>query len=139
MSQVSIIGNITSPAELRFTQGGKAVASVTVAVNRKRGDKEETDFHRVTVWEGMAENVARLEKGTRVVVVGRLTSSKYQTKEGDERVGWDITADAFGPDLRFASAAVTRSERRDAPVPAQADSWGSAPAAGSSYDPELPF
>tara|TARA_R110002020_G_scaffold335482_2_gene550623 strand:- start:2576 stop:3001 length:426 start_codon:yes stop_codon:yes gene_type:complete len=109
MTSISLIGNLTSPIELRFTQSGKAVGSVTVAVNRKRGEVEETDFHRVTLWESLAENAAQLDKGTRVIVIGRLTSREYDTREGEKRTGWDVTAEAFGPDLRFASASVTRA------------------------------
>jgi len=129
MTSISLIGNLTSPIELRFTQSGKAVGSVTVAVNRKRGDVEETDFHRVTLWESLAENAAQLDKGTRVVVIGRLTSREYETREGDKRTGWEVTADAFGPDLRFSTAQVSRvvkgsgnSPQNSAPV---ADEWAS--------------
>lgn len=111
MTQIAFIGNLTSPPELRFTQSGKAVANLTVAVNRKRGDQEETDFHRVTVWEGMAENVAQLDKGTRVLVIGRLTQREYETKDGEKRTAWEVTADAIGPDVRFAQVTVTRAQR----------------------------
>ena len=139
MTQISIVGNMTAPAELRFTQSGKAVANVTVAVNRKRGETEETDFHRVTLWEQMAEHAAQLEKGTRVLVIGRLTQREYETNAGEKRTAWDVTADAFGPDLRFASASVTRGPSGNAsqtpPAPA-GDVWG---APGTSTDQDVPF
>lgn len=142
MTQISIIGNTTSEIELRYTQGGKAVGSVTVAVNRKRGDVEETDFHRVTLWESLAENAAQLPKGTRVVVIGRLSSREYEDRQQQKRTGWDVTADAFGPDLRFASADVTRAERAHAPSgrgnTTDQDSWAT-PAQDPAYDPDLPF
>jgi single-strand DNA-binding protein len=135
MTSISLIGNITSPIELRYTQSGKAVGSVTVAVNRKRGDVEETDFHRVTLWEKLAENAGLLEKGTRVIVVGRLTSREYETREGEKRTGWEVTADAFGPDLRFATAQVTRAESggQSRPQPAE-EPWAS-----PSDSSETPF
>jgi single-strand DNA-binding protein len=137
MTQIAFIGNTTSEAELRYTQAGKAVASVTVAVNRKRGDQEETDFHRVTIWEGMAENAATLPKGTRVVVIGRLVSRAYETREGEKRTGWEVTADGFGPDMRFASVAVTRSDR---PAQAADTSWPTAQvAAPAGGDTDVPF
>ncbi len=112
MTDIAFGGNITSPAELRFTQGGKPVASVTVAVNRKRGDQEATDFHRVTLWDSLATHSAELDKGTRVVVVGRLESRDYEAKDGQKRTVWEVTAFGFGPDLRFASVQVTRAERQ---------------------------
>lgn len=148
MTNISLVGNITSAIEIRFTQGGKAVGNVTVAVNRKRGEVEETDFHRVTLWESLAENAAQLEKGTRVLVVGRLTSREFETSAGEKRTGWDVTADAFGPDVRFATAQVTRAassqgtggaQTRQQPQPDQSggDAWNSPHTGG--YDPEQPF
>lgn len=111
-AHVSFVGNLTSAPELRFTQSGKAVATVTVAVNRKRGDEDEADFHRVTIWEKFAEHAAQLEKGTRVIVIGRLTSKQYETREGEKRTGWEVAADAFGPDLRFTVVSVTKTPVR---------------------------
>jgi single-strand DNA-binding protein len=138
---ITLLGNLTSAIELRWTQSGKAVGNVTVAVNRKRGEVEETDFHRVTLWESLAENAATLEKGTRVIVVGRLTSREYETREGEKRVGWDVTADAFGPDLRWAQASVTRAasnrgvDRPQEPATGTNDTWVTPGAA----DDETPF
>lgn len=138
MTQIAFTGNITSALELRFTQNGKAVGSVNVAVNRKRGEKEETDFHRVTLWESLAENAAQLEKGTRVVVIGRLTSSEYETKSGEKRTGWEVTADSFGPDLRFAVAQVTRAQSSGEPR-AVAEPAGDVWNTPGDYTDETPF
>jgi len=140
MTQIALSGNITSPVELRYTQSGKAVGSVTVAVNRKRGEVEETDFHRVTLWESLAENAAHLEKGTRVVVIGRLTQREYEDRDGNKRSAWDVTADSFGPDMRFAHVEVTRNARNgastaQAPASQPVDSWATA---GAPTD-ETPF
>ena len=128
MTQISIRGNTTAPVELRYTQNGKAVANVSVAVNRKRGDQEATDFYRVTLWESLAENAATLEKGTSVVLIGRMESRDYEDREGNKRTVWEVTADAFGPDLRFQAVSVSRASgrgqdaRSQAPAPAQP--WG---------------
>jgi single-strand DNA-binding protein len=140
---IAIRGNITSPVDIRFTQGGKAVGNVTVAVNRGKDDNKQTDFHRVTLWESLAENAAQLEKGTSVLVIGRLESREYETKEGQKRTAWEITADAFGPDLRFQTASVQKSSDCHAPVaadgswstPAQGETWGG----GASGGAEIPF
>lgn len=139
---IAIRGNITAPVDIRFTQGGKAVGNVTVAVNRGKDDNKQTDFHRVTLWESLAENAAQLEKGTSVLVIGRLESRDYQTNEGQKRTAWEVTADAFGPDLRFQTATVQKAGQR----PAQGDAW-STPAAptqdtnegGFGDASELPF
>lgn len=144
---IAIRGNITSPVEIRFTQGGKAVGNVTVAVNRGKEDNKQTDFHRVTLWDSLAENAAQLEKGTSVIVIGRLESRDYQTQEGQKRTAWEITADAFGPDLRFQTAQVTRAASKGSNRnTAQDGSWSTpqAPAqdtfGGGSYgDDAMPF
>jgi single-strand DNA-binding protein len=140
VTQIAFIGNTTSEIELRYTQNGKAVGNVTVAVNRKRGETEETDFHRVTLWEGMAENAVHLDKGTRVIVIGRLTSRQYERTDGQKRTGWDVTADAFGPDLRFAQATVQKVDRRDqVPAPSQ-DVWNTTEGVnGDGNDSSTPF
>lgn len=112
MSQISIRGNMTAPAEIRYTSSGKAVGNVTVAVNRGRDDNKQTDFYRVTLWESLAENAAQLEKGTSVLLIGRMESRQFDDKDGNKRTSWEVTADAFGPDLRFATAQVTRAGDR---------------------------
>lgn len=115
---ITIVGNLTGDPELRFTQQGVAVGNFSVAVNRKtfnqgtkRWEDAGTDFHRVTVWRSLAENVAEsLRKGDRVIVQGTLESSNYETKEGEKRVSWEITGYAVGPDLMFATTEVTKVE-----------------------------
>ncbi len=133
---ISFHGNMTAPVEVRYTPGGKAVGNVTVAVNRKRGEVEETDFYRVTLWESLAENAANLDKGTRVIVEGRQASREYETKDGQKRTAWEVTADAFGPDLRFVKVEVTRSGQSGAGQNAQTGGstgqWSSAPIPGAS-------
>lgn len=109
MTTIAIRGNLVRPVEVRFTSSGKAVANATVAVNRGREDKQETDFYEVVLWEGHAQNAATLEKGTAVMVIGRLSSRQYETKDNSKRTVWEITADAFGPDLRFQTVAVART------------------------------
>lgn len=137
MSNISIRGNITAPAELRFTSSGKAVASVTVAVNRGRDDNKQTDFYRVTLWESLAENAAQLEKGTSVLLIGRMESREFEDKQGNKRTSWEVTADAFGPDLRFQTAQVSKSgaggsqDRAGSPNTASGGSWPTQQAGGA--------
>lgn len=127
MSQITIRGNMTAPVELRYTQNGKAVGSVTVAENIGKDDQKRTNFHRVTLWGELGEHAAQLEKGTSVIVVGRLDQREYETREGEKRQTWEVTADAFGPDLRFQTAQVAKAGRSDA-----GQSWQAPPAEGST-------
>lgn len=110
---VTIVGNVTEEPNLRFTASGKPVAAFTVAANRKWDGGEATTFARVTAWDSLGENAAEsLPKGARVVVLGRLDENSYETAEGDKRSYLFITAEAIGPDLRFATAEVTKAGKR---------------------------
>ena len=115
-STVTIVGNITRDPELRFTAGGKGVASFGVAVGRRyqqNGEwQEKTSFFNVTAWDTLGENIAAsLTKGTRVIVTGRLEQREYETKEGEKRNVVEIVADEIGPSLRWARAEVERIAR----------------------------
>jgi single-strand DNA-binding protein len=115
-STVTIVGNITRDPELRFTAGGKGVASFGVAVGRRyqqNGEwQEKTSFFNVTAWDTLGENIAAsLTKGTRVIVTGRLEQREYETKEGEKRSVVEIVADEIGPSLRWARAEVERIAR----------------------------
>lgn len=145
MTTIAIRGNITAAPELRWTQNGKAVASVTVAENVGKDDAKKTFFHRVTLWGELGEHAAQLDKGTSVIVIGRLEQREYQDREGNSRQSWEVIADAFGPDLRFATAQVTRASERSqapdtAPQAANAGEWATAslpgPQAGVQIVPD---
>ena len=115
-STITIAGNLTRDPELRFTQGGRAVASFAVAVSyrfQSNGEwKEESSYFDVTAWGTLGENIASsLTKGTRVVVSGRLQQRRYETKEGEKRSAVEIVADEVGPSLRWATATVERTQR----------------------------
>lgn len=115
-STVTIVGNITRDPELRFTAGGKGIASFGVAVNRRwqqNGEwQEKVSFFNVTAWDTLGENIAAsLTKGTRVIVTGRLEQREYETKEGEKRNVVEIVADEVGPSLRWARAEVERIAR----------------------------
>jgi single-strand DNA-binding protein len=61
----------------------------------------------------MAENVAEsVQKGTRIVVTGRLEQRSWETNDGEKRSKIEIVADEIGPSLRYATAGVTKNERR---------------------------
>jgi single-strand DNA-binding protein len=118
-NSVTIVGNVTRDPELRFTPSGAAVANFGVAVNRRWMNRttneweEQTSFFDVVCWREMAENVTEsLPKGSRVLVTGRLEQRSWETQDGDKRSKVEIIADEIGPSLRWASAQVTRNERK---------------------------
>jgi single-strand DNA-binding protein len=113
-STVTIVGNLTRDPELRFTGGGRGVATMGVAVSRRyqvnNEWQEQTSYFNVTVWGTLGENVAAsLTKGSRVIVSGRLEQREYTTREGDKRTVVEIVADEVGPSLRWATAKVERT------------------------------
>ena len=118
-NSVTLVGNITRDPELRFTQGGRGVASVGLAVNRRdqqNGEwQEQTSFFNITAWAELGENAAAsLTKGARVIVTGRLQQREYETREGEKRTIVEVIADELGPSLRWAQAQVERIQRDSA-------------------------
>jgi single-strand DNA-binding protein len=119
MNNVSVVGNATRDPELRFTPSGQAIATFGIAVNRSWRNKQSNEweeavsFFDVTCWAQMAENVAEsVTKGTRVLVTGRLEQRSWETNDGEKRSKVEIVAEEIGPSLRFATAGVTKNERR---------------------------
>ena len=116
---ITIIGNITNDPELRFTPSGAAVANFTVASTPRNFDRQSNDwkdgetlFMRCSVWRDAAENVAEsLQRGTRVIVSGRLRSRSYETKEGEKRTVVEMEVDEVGPSLRYATAKIAKTSR----------------------------
>jgi single-strand DNA-binding protein len=116
---VTLIGNLTKEPELRFTSQGLAQTTFSIAVNRRRMNQqtqdweESTSFFEVVCWRELAENVAEsLEKGSRAVVTGRLEQRTWETPDGDKRSKIQVIADEVGPSLRWATAQVTKADRR---------------------------
>ena len=130
---VTVIGNLTADPELRYTPtGGAAMAKFTVASTPRVFDRTANEykdgdplFLTCTAWRELAEHAAEsLRKGHRVVVVGRLRLSRWETEEGEKRSAYGLDVDEIGPSLRFATATVVKATRvrADDPVPPD-DEW----------------
>jgi len=110
---ITLVGNLTRDPELRFTTGGRGVASFGIAVGRRyqvNGEwQEQTSYFNITAWGQLGENAAAtLAKGSRVIVTGRLEQREYTTRDGDKRTAFEVVADELGPSLRWATAQVER-------------------------------
>jgi len=145
-TNITIIGNLVNDPELRYTPSGQAVATFRVASTPRHLDKAanewkdgESLFLSCNVWRQAAENVAEsLQRGMRVVVVGRLKQRSYETKGGDKRTVYEIEVDEIGPSLRNASAKVTKTSRSSAPAAAAEDPWAANPSdSGFSDQPPV--
>jgi single-strand DNA-binding protein len=98
-SPTTLVGNITQDPELKISANGTAKLSFSIACNHfwtdQSGEKQEkTSFFNVVAWRNLAEEAANvLEKGVRVVVMGRLEQRTYQDKEGQNRSVVELVAD----------------------------------------------
>jgi single-strand DNA-binding protein len=114
MNSISFVGNLLADPELKFTDG-KPRAIFRVAVNEGQGDQEKMHPIDVTAFGTLAENLAEsLKRGMRVVVVGRFNSYKSEVEiKGEEKTitRLSVTASAVGPDLRWATAKVSKVSR----------------------------
>lgn len=95
MNEVNIIGRLGQDPELRYTQSGKAVVRMSIAVNDRYGQNERTYWFPVISWNGLGETVSNyLRKGSRVAVSGRLVSRSYETGDGIRRTVTEIIANS---------------------------------------------
>ncbi len=143
-NSVTLVGNLTRDPELRYTTGGRGVASFGLAVNRRyqqNGEwQEEVSFFNVVAWGDLGENAAAsLNKGNRIVVTGRLQQRSYETREGEKRSVTEVIADDLGPSLRWAQAQVERISRDSADGGFGGGGGGASRAPDPVYGDEEPF
>jgi len=158
VNKVILIGNLGKDPEVRYAQSGSAICNLTLATSRNWKDKtsgeriEETEWHRVALFDRMAEVAGEyLKKGKSVYIEGRLKTRKWTDKEGVERYTTEVLADRMemlgsregmgGPD-----GDESRPAQRSAPAarPAASAAAPKAAAARSStgfgdMDDDIPF
>ncbi len=136
LNKVFLIGNLVRPPELRYTPSGTAVTDLRLAVNRnyttQGGEKrEETVFLTVVVWGKQAETCGEyLDKGSPILVEGRLQTREWDGKDGQKRTVMEVVAER----VQFMGRGKTPAA---APVPS-AEGFAEEPAAGGGDD-DVPF
>lgn len=140
-------GRLTADAEVRFAPSGTAVATIPLAfnarkLNRDTGQWEDGDvcFLRGVLFKEPAENAAdTYRRGMEVVISGRLKTEEWNDREtGEKRSRTALLIDAIGPSTRYATADVRKADRRESARPG--GSWDDAPApAPSGFSEEPPF
>jgi single-strand DNA-binding protein len=99
VNKVILVGNLGRDAELRYTPGGAAVATINMATTEVWNDKggqrqEKTEWHRVVLWGKSAESLAEyLIKGKQIYVEGRLQTRQWDDKDGNKRYTTEIRGD----------------------------------------------
>ena len=132
---ITITGNLAEDPTLRFTPSGAAVTNFRVLSTPRKFNKAKNEWEdgetlamSCSVWRDQAENVAEsLQRGTAVIVTGKLKSRSYETKEGEKRTVLEMEVDEVGPSLRKATAKVTKAQRGGSGGfgQQQADPWAS--------------
>jgi len=101
VNKVILIGNLGKDPEVRHLEGGVAVARFPIATSESFKDKsgnrqEKTEWHNIVVWRGLAEVAEKyLKKGQSVFIEGKIRTSQYQDKEGNQRYSTEIVADSM--------------------------------------------
>lgn len=133
VNKVILVGNLGQDPEIRYATSGDAVVNLNLATTSKWKDKatgnmkEETEWHRVSIFGKAAEVAGQyLKKGSAVYVEGKIKSKKYTDKQGIERTAFEIACENFQM-LGGKSSA-------DKPVPKQQTK-----PADDFQDSEIPF
>ena len=154
VNRVELIGNLGRDPEIRSTQQGKKIATLSIATSESWKDqqsgewRERTEWHRVVVFnEGLAKVVEKhLEKGMKVRIEGKLRTRKWEDQSGQDRYSTEIHVENFGSEINFdmkrdedrASGGAQRERARE---PALAGAGGSTGAGfgGGDLDDDIPF
>lgn len=103
VNKVILLGHLGKDPDIRHLEGGITVASFSMATSENFRDKgtgekrEQTEWHNVVMWRGLAESVEKseLKKGDRVYLEGKIRTRQWQDKEGNKRSSVEIVADTF--------------------------------------------
>ena len=86
MNKCILLGRLTAEPEVRFTQSGKQITDITLAVDDGFGENKKTSFINCTAWEKKAEIIGNsVSKGQKLLVVGRWCQQSWETQEGQKR------------------------------------------------------
>ena len=137
LNQAQIIGHLGKDPEVRYMPNGNAVANFSIATTEKWKDKageakEQTEWHRVTVFDKLAEIVGMyLKKGSLVYVCGKIKTRKYTDKDGAEK----YTTEIHAHEMKMLGGRESSDDQAARPAPDKASQWkAGAPAKPKSSD-----
>ncbi len=99
INKVILVGNLGKDPEVRYLEGGTAVANFPLATSESYKDKngnrvDQTEWHNVVVWRGLAEVAEKyLKKGNQIYVEGKIRTRSWDDKDGNKRYTTEIVAD----------------------------------------------
>ena len=117
MNKVVLVGRLTKDMELKYTQKGTAVASFTLAIDRRfksQTGEKETDFINCVAWDKVGETASKyVGKGSQIGVAGRIQTRSYEAKDGGKRYVTEVVAE----EIEFMGSAgqkeVVKAEKVD--------------------------
>jgi single-strand DNA-binding protein len=142
MNRVTLIGNLGADPEVRHTQSGQKIVSMSIATSERWKDqrsgeaRERTEWHRVVIFnEGLATVAEKyLAKGAKILVEGKLSTRKWQDQQGNDRYTTEIVLSPFNGILTFLDS------RRNGNGNGAERTNGTPPAGPSGdLDDEIPF
>lgn len=138
MNRCTFLGRLTKDPEVRYTQTGKCVTSITIAVNRPhvKDKPQEADFIPVIFWGKAAETVGNyFTKGERILLTGRLQIRKYKGNDGADHWATEIVATDFPEFIETKKDKAAASRGRQDNGSQGFENFGSA----EPFDEEIPF
>lgn len=140
INKVILGGRLTADPELRTTPSGTKVTKFDIAVNRRSGSEQATDFHTVTAWRGTAEFITRFfRKGSSICVIGSIEKRTWTDDKGNKRMSVEIVADeALFVDSKGDGAA-SQAVPGTTPPSYMPDAYSAPQFDAITEDEELPF
>jgi single-strand DNA-binding protein len=143
VNKVIIVGRLGNDPELKYTQGGQAVARLSIATSENWTDKggqkqERTEWHRVVVWGKLAELCGKyLSKGRQAYVEGRLQTRSWEDQQGQKKYSTEIVANT----VQFLGGGNAEASQPSSSGSAYDSSMNQdfAPEPGFNSDEEIPF
>lgn len=145
VNKAILVGRLGKDPDLRYTPGGQAVTSFSLATNRywknKEGEKQEaTTWHNIVAWGKQAETMKEyLSKGKQIFIEGRIDNRSYDDKEGNKRYISEVVVENF----RFLDSRESGESAVGAPASGSSEPAsppeGDTPQGGSPGDDDLPF
>lgn len=135
INNVVLVGRLTKDPDLRYTSTGKAVATLTLAVNRNftnQSGNREADFINCVIWNKQAETLANYaKKGTLIGVTGRIQTRNYENQQGQRVYVTEVLVEGF---QLLESRSVSEARNQNAGGSHQQTDSNSAPDFGNNFD-----
>ncbi len=141
VNKVILIGNVGKDPEVRYLEGGTAVANFPLATSEsyknKSGEKvTSTEWHNIVIWRGLAEVVEKyVKKGSQLYIEGRIRTRSWEDKEGNKR----YTTEIYGDNMQMLGRRGENEGGGQSATPQQNDSASFSTDSAADETDDLPF